>query len=84
MGLDNIIKMLLSKEKFQIITRGSRLLLLHAITYWPEAITTMLRPYAMKDFTEQLNVLNVDDDGITTMEKFSGTTTEIIHKNHHT
>ena len=44
----------------------------------------MLWPYALKDFSEQWNVLKVDDDGITPMEKFSGTTADIFPKNHHT
>ena len=52
-------------------------MLLHAKIYCPEAITKMLCPYALKAFAEQLNVLKVDDDGITPMEKFSGTTTYI-------
>ena len=44
----------------------------------------MLWPYTLKAFSEQLNVLNVDGDGITTIDKFAGTTTEIYLKNHHT
>ena len=38
----------------------------------------------MKSFEEQLNVLQVDDDGITPMENCSGTTTDINLKNHNT
>ena len=44
----------------------------------------MLWTYALKAFSEQLNVLKVDDDGITPMEKFSGTTADITLINHHT
>ena len=55
----------------------------HVKIYFPEAITTMLWAYALKDFSEKLNVLKVDDDGITPMEKFAGTTTDITIKNHH-
>ena len=44
----------------------------------------MLYPYALKAFAEKLNDLKVDDGGITPMEKFSGTTTDITLKNHHT
>ena len=40
----------------------------------------MLWKYALKDFAEKLNVLKVDDDVITPMENFSGTTTEITLK----
>ena len=44
----------------------------------------MLWQYALADFSEQFNVLKVDDDRITPMEKFEGTTTDITLKNHHT
>ena len=43
----------------------------------------MLWTYALKYFSEKLNELKVDGDGITPMEKFSGTTTDINLKNHH-
>ena len=58
--------------------------IIHKDRYCAEAITTMLWPYLPKGFTEQLNVLKVDNYGITPMEKFSGTTTYINLKNHHT
>ena len=38
----------------------------------------------MKASAEQLNELKVDDDGITTMKSFSGTTTDIPLQNKHT
>ena len=44
----------------------------------------MLLPYALKNFSEELNILKVDDNGITPMEKFSGTKPNINLKNHHT
>ena len=40
----------------------------------------MLVPYAPKTFAEKLNELNVNDDGITPMEKFAGTTKYITLK----
>ena len=55
-------------------------MLLHANIYWPEELTTMLWPYALKYFAEQLNVIKVDNDGIMSMEKFEGTATEITIK----
>ena len=72
------------ERKIQTLTLGARTLLLHAKRYRPEAITTMLWPYSLEDFTEQLNELKLDNDEITHMEKFSGTTREINLKNHHT
>ena len=59
-------------------------MILHAKICFPEAITTMIWPYATKAFVEQLNVIKVDDDGINHLEKFSGTTTDISLKNSHT
>ena len=55
-------------------------MLLNAKTYCPEAITTILWPYELKAFGEQLNVLKLDDNGITPMENFSVTTTDITIK----
>ena len=43
----------------------------------------MLWPYELKAFEEKMNELNIDDDGINTMEKFSGITSEITIKNRH-
>ena len=44
----------------------------------------MLCSYALNPFKEKLNELKVDNDMITTMEKFSGKTTGINIKNNHT
>ena len=44
----------------------------------------MLWTYALKEFSEQLNLLKGDDDGINPMEKFAGTTIDITLKNNHT
>ena len=71
-------------EKNQTLTLGARTLILHAKKNWPDAITKMLWPYALKDSSEQLNVIKVDGYGITTMENFVGTTIDITFKNHHT
>ena len=71
------------ERKIETLTLGDRSFLLNAKRYFPEAITTMLCPYALKVFAEQLNVLNVDCDGITPMENVLGTTPDITIKNHH-
>ena len=68
------------ESKIQTLTLGARTLLLHAKIYWPEEKTTMLWPYALMAFTEQLNVLKVDYDEITPMEKFAVTTTDVSLK----
>ena len=56
---------------------------MYAKRYWPEAITTILWPYALKASTEQFNELKVYGDGVTPMEKITGKTTDITLKNHH-
>ena len=70
----------ISERKIQTITLGYRTFLLHAKRYCPDPITTILWPYALKAFAGILNLLNVDDDGITPVEKFLGTTTDITLK----
>ena len=59
-------------------------MILHVKIYFPEAITTMLWTYALKEFASQLNLIKMVDDGITPKEMFSGTTTDITLKKHHT
>ena len=53
-------------------------MLLYAKKYRPQAIATILCPYVLKSFAEQLDVLKVDDDNIIPMDKFAGTTTNIF------
>ena len=43
----------------------------------------MLGTYALKAFEEQLNIIMLENYGITPMEKFAGTKTDITLKNHH-
>ena len=40
----------------------------------------MLCPHALKAFAEKFNVIKVGDDGITPVENFAGTTTDITLK----
>ena len=72
------------ERKIQTQTLGAIILFLYAKIYWPEAITTISWTYALKAFAEKLNVLKVDDYGITPMEEFAGPTKENFLKNHHT
>ena len=58
------------ERKIQTLTLGVRTLIIHAKIYCPYEITTILWPYAVKAFAEQLSVLNVDDYEITPMENF--------------
>ena len=62
------------KMKVQTLKLGDRTFLLHSKIYCPETISTMLWPYALKSFSEKLNVLKGDDDGINNIEIVFGTT----------
>ena len=70
------------ERKIQTLTLGAITLLPHVIRDWAEVINTMLLHYELKVFAEQLNVLNVDDYGITLIEKFTVTTEDITLENH--
>ena len=50
----------------------------------PESVTNMLCNYSLKASAEQLNNLNVDDNGVTPIDKFSDITAYINLEHHHT
>ena len=56
------------------LTQGSRTTLLHAQRRWPEAIGTILWPFAWKDFERRYNNLFLDTDGLSPLNRFTGTT----------
>ena len=49
----------------------SRILLIHAIHYYLESVTTMLWTYEIKASFEQLNNIKLEKNGITSMETFN-------------
>ena len=58
-------------------------MILNENIYGLEEKITMLCPYLLKAFEEQLNAFKVDYDGVTPMYKFVRSTTDTILKNHH-
>ena len=54
-------------------TLGSRTILFHAQRMWPEAITTMLWPFALKEFIHTSNHFRLDEDGRSPYMRFTGT-----------
>ena len=66
------------------LTLGARSMLLHAHRYWPEYISTMLWPLALKCTTERINTLDTDETGKTPIEKFSGVDALPVVKHYHT
>ena len=79
--MDLIIKNAIVERNIQTLTLGSTTFILHEKIYFTEGINVILCPHELNAFVEQLNELNLDDDEITTMDKFAGTTTDIILKN---
>ena len=67
MGLGYHHKNSIFERNIQTLKLGYITLILHAGIYWLEEITTMLCPYALNDFSQQLNELKVDNDGINIM-----------------
>ena len=59
-------------------------MLLHTKFFWKGSITTMLWIYTLKKFAKQLNNINVDGGGVTSMEEVSGTEIDITLKHQHT
>ena len=66
------------------LTLRARTMLLHANRHWPEYITTMLWPFALKCAAEQINTLSVDEAGVTPESKFTGVPEDPVVKHHHT
>ena len=62
----------ITENTIKQLTLVSRTILLHAQSHWPEYITTMLWPFALKAAQDRLNQLNMDLDGRTPDMKFSG------------
>eukprot|EP00978_Attheya_sp_CCMP212_P007527 scaffold17426_cov58-Attheya_sp.AAC.7 len=77
----------LAENTVKQFTLKGRTLLLHAKRHWPEAITTILRHFALKAGVKVHNDFKLDNDGKTPVQKFStGDTGNIEHalRDHHT
>ena len=66
------------------LARGGRTLLLHAKRHWPEAIGTILWPFAIKAFEDRRNHWHLDNEGKSPLQKFSSTYHNQEIKNWHT
>ena len=73
----------IAENHIKQLTLTSRTLLLHAKRFWPEAITTMIWPFALKTAAEQHNRLKIDINGVTPNGTFSGIRTEMNLKDEH-
>ena len=56
------------------LTHGARTNLLHAQRRWPEAIGSILWPFAWKDFERRYNHFHLDEEGLSPINRFTSTT----------
>ena len=75
----------ISENAIKQLTLAARTLLVHAQSRWPEYITTMLWPFALKAAADRKNQLNMDLEGNTPDMKFSDVATKSLRlKDFHT
>ena len=73
------------ERKIKDLTLTGRTLLLHAMRYWPEYISQILWPFAVKCAEDRINNLQVDLNGMTAEMRFSDSpTSKIDLRNYHT
>ncbi len=74
-----------AEQKIKDITLGGRTLLLHAKRMLPEYISTILWPFAIKCYKDQMNNLTFQADGGTPFETLAGLkSTPVSLSNFHT
>jgi hypothetical protein len=72
------------ERKIKDVTLAARTMLLHAIRFWPEYISIILWPFAVKCTEDRLNNLTVDQAGNTPEMNFSGSQAANVHiRNYH-
>ena len=72
-------------ERFiQTLTEGSRINLLHAKRYWPETISAILWPFALKNIETRLNELGLGSDLQAPLKRFSNQKLKIDPSQWHT
>ena len=66
-----------------LLTRSSRTNLLHAKQRWPQAISTILWPYALKAACATYNDLHLDENGASPESKFASVDCAPVLSNRH-
>lgn len=72
----------LAERRIRELQETARTMLVHAHRRWPSAISTYLWPYALRSANDLFNVLPSIKDGISPLEKFSGSKTK-MNPNHY-
>ena len=65
------------------LTAGTRMNLLHAQRRWPDAISSILWPFAWKDYERRLNHFRLDATGRSPEMKFSNSEFRVCLKDFH-
>ena len=73
----------ISERHIGTLTHGARTNLLHAQRRWPEAIGSILWPFAWKDFERRYNHLYLDENGDSPISKFASTKVKVDLKQFH-
>ena len=66
------------EAKNKLLTQGARTMLLHGIRMWPQLVTTMFWPFALKAMAERMNRLHIHADGSTPESRLYGLCGEAI------
>ncbi|KAL7470955.1 hypothetical protein ACHAXS_011261 [Conticribra weissflogii] len=72
------------ERKIKDLTLITRTLLLHAKRHWPEMITTMLWPQALKAAETRLNHLSINSNGDTPLSRFANVDCQVFVRDFHT
>ena len=74
----------IAESSIKRLTLATRTMLLHAKRNWPEAITTMLWCYALREAVRRHNILSANVDGQTPAALFCSTPSTFFLKDFHT
>lgn len=73
----------IDENRIKILTETARTLLLHAQRMWPEAISQVLWPFAIKTACDHYNQFHLNAEGQSPMERIAGSTDSFHVDNFH-
>ena len=73
-----------AEKQIRDLREIARKLLIHGMARWPHAITVNLWPYALRTANDQMNLIQIDLQGKSRIEKFSQVQVAARLKDFHT
>ena len=73
-----------AEKRIRDLREKARIMLLHAISRWSEAVSVQLWPYALRTANDQMNMIPMDVNGTTRIEMFSNVKVSTRMKDFHT